>query len=200
MSHAVRLLVTAGSSRAGSYNGRLADVAAGLARDAGAQVTRLDLQALDLPLFHAAIEAAGLPAGAFALRDAFAAHDAVFIASPEYNGFPTPLLINAFAWASRVPAADGKLSGLAAMAGKPAGLVSASPGLLGGLRSLNSLRAFLQMAPAMLVVPEQFALAQAGKAFDESGALLDEKHRQAAQRVVGATLRLAAALRDAPKG
>jgi chromate reductase len=200
MNDPVRLLVTAGSSRAGSYNGRLADIAAGLAREAGAQVTRLDLHALDLPVFHAAIEAAGLPAGAFALRDAFAAHDAVFIASPEYNGFPTPLLINSFAWASRVPGADGQLAGLAAMAGKPAGLVSASPGLLGGLRSLNSFRAFLQMAPAMVVVPEQFALSQAGKAFDDAGALLDEKHRQAVQRVVRATLRMAAALRDAPKG
>jgi hypothetical protein len=54
------------------------------------------------------------------------------------------------------------------------------------------------MAPAMVVVPEQFALSQAGKAFDESGALLDEKHLQAVQRVVRATLRMAAALRDAP--
>lgn len=193
----VRLLVTAGSSRAGSYNGRLADIAAGLAREAGAQVTRLDLAALDLPIFHAAIEAAGLPAGALALRDAFAAHDAVFIATPEYNGFPTPLLINSFAWASRVPAADGGPAGLAAMAGKPVGLVSASPGLLGGLRSLNGFRAFLQMAPAMVVVPEQFALSQAGKAFGEDGALLDEKHRQQVQRVVAAVLRMARALKSA---
>ena len=197
MAEAVRLLVTAGSSRAGSYNGRLAEIAAGLARAAGAQVTRIDLASLELPIYHAAIEAAGLPAGALLLRDAFAAHDAVFIASPEYNGFPTPLLINAFAWASRVPASESGPAGLAAMAGKPAGLVSASPGLLGGLRSLNGFRAFLQMAPAMVVVPEQFALSQAGKAFADDGALLDEKHRLAVQRVVHAVLRMARALQHA---
>jgi NAD(P)H-dependent FMN reductase len=170
-----------------------------MAREAGAGVTRLDLAALGLPIFHAAIEAAGLPAGALELRRLFATHDAVFIATPEYNGFPTPLLINAFAWASRVPEGDGLPSGLAAMAGKVAGLVSASPGLLGGLRSMNTLRAFLQMAPALVVVPEQFALSQAGKAFDEHGQLLDDKHRQAVLRVVRATLRAAGALKAAPR-
>jgi NAD(P)H-dependent FMN reductase len=191
---AVRVLVIAGSARPGSFNRKLADVAAAQARAAGAGATQVDLRALTLPLYDAEIEAAGLPAGALELRRLFATHEALIIASPEYNGFPTPLLINAFDWASRVPAGADLPSGLAAMAGTVAGVVSASPGALGGLRSLGFIRQFLQQAPAMLVVPEQFALGQAAKAFDAQGQLVDEKQAQSVQRVVDAVLRTARAL------
>ena len=191
---AVRVLVISGSARPGSFNRKLADVAAAQARAAGAEVTQADLRALALPLYDAEIEAAGLPAGALELRRLFATHEALIVASPEYNGFPTPLLLNAFDWASRVPASDALPSGLAAMAGTVAGVLSASPGALGGLRSLGFIRQFLQLAPAMLVVPEQFALGQAAKAFDQAGLLADDKQVQAVQRVVDAVLRTARAL------
>jgi chromate reductase, NAD(P)H dehydrogenase (quinone) len=191
---AVRVLVISGSSRPGSFNRRLADVAAGLATAAGAAVTQADLRALALPLYDAEIEAAGVPSGALELRRLFAENDAVIVASPEYNGFPTPLLINALDWTSRVAAAEAVPSGLAAMGGTVAGVISASPGMLGGLRSLMFVRQFLQMALGMLVVPEQFALVQAGKAFDVNGALADEKQTQAVQRVVESVLRTAQAM------
>jgi chromate reductase, NAD(P)H dehydrogenase (quinone) len=194
---AVRVLVISGSSRPGSFNRRLADVAAGLATAAGAAVTQADLRALALPLYDAEIEAAGVPSGALELRRLFAEHDAVIVASPEYNGFPTPLLINALDWTSRVPADDALPSGLAAMGGTVAGVISASPGMLGGLRSLLFVRQFLQLALGMLVVPEQFALVQAGKAFDANGALVDEKQAQAVQRVVDSVLRTARAMKPA---
>ncbi len=126
----------------------------------------------------------------------FAEHDALLLASPEYNAFPTPLLINAFDWASRPAAADGLPSGIAAMSGTVAGLVSASPGALGGLRSLMFVRQFLTYNLGMLVVPEQFALGGAAKAFDGdgSGRLLDPKHEESVQRVLGAVLRTTRAL------
>ena len=195
--NAVRVLVISGSSRPGSFNRRLADVAASLAAAAGASVTQTDLRALALPLYDAEIEAAGVPSGALELRRLFAQHDAVIVASPEYNNFPTPLLINALDWTSRVPAADGLPSGLAAMVGTVAGVLSASPGALGGLRSLLFVRQFLQGALSMLVVPEQFALGAAAKAFDEKGGLVDEKHTQAVQRVVDSVLRTARAMSQA---
>ncbi len=191
---AVRVLVISGSARPGSFNRKLADVAAAQARAAGAEVTQADLRALALPLYDAEIEAAGLPAGALELRRLFATHEALIVASPEYNGFPTPLLLNAFDWTSRVPASEAMPSGLAAMAGTVAGVLSASPGALGGLRSLGFIRQFLQLAPAMLVVPEQFALGQAAKMFDAAGLLADDKQAQAVQRVVDAVLRTARAL------
>ena len=194
----LRVLVFAGSARAGSFNRQLLDVAAGMLASAGAQVTSVDLRALGLPIFDAEIEAAGLPAGAVELRRLFAQTDAVLIATPEYNGFLPPLLVNAFAWLSRVPAGDGLPSGLEATASKVAGVLSASPGALGGLRSLNYLRQFLQMAIGMLVVPQQFALSQAHKAFDAAtGQLTDDKHQQAVRRVVQAVLRTAGALKGA---
>ena len=193
--NAVRVLAFAGSARAGSYNGKLIALAAQAARELGAEVTLLNLRSLALPLYDAEIEAAGMPAGALELRRLLAGHDALLVASPEYNGFPTPLLINAFDWASRVPAADGLPAGLVAMGGKVAGVMSASPGPMGGLRSLGFARQFLHNTLGMLVVPEQFALVQAGKAFDEQGALLDSKQHDAVQRVVASVLRVAGALK-----
>lgn len=193
----IKLLVMSGSSRSGSFNMKLATLAAGVAREAGAEVTQVDLRELGLPVYDADVEAAGLPVGAVELRRLFAVHDAVLIASPEYNGFPTPLLINSLDWASRVPAGDGQPSGMAAMNRKAAGLLSASPGALGGLRSLMFVRQVLQMNLNMLIVPEQFALGQAGKAFDAEGGLIDEKQRASVQRVVDALLSTARAAKSA---
>ena len=191
---AVRVLAFAGSARAGSFNGKLLAVAARAARDLGAEVTPLDLRSLALPVYDAEIEAAGMPAGALELRRLMVTHDALLIGSPEYNGFPTPLLINSLDWTSRVAAADGLPSGLAAMGGKVVGVMSASPGPMGGLRSLGFARQFLHNTLGMLVVPEQFALVQAGKAFDEQGALVDPKQQQGVERVVASVLRVAGAL------
>ena len=193
--NAVRVLAFAGSARAGSFNGKLVALAAQAARELGAEVTLLDLRSLALPLYDAETEAAGMPAGALELRRLLAQHDALLLASPEYNGFPAPLLINALDWVSRTVAADGLPSGLGAMGGKVAGVMSASPGPMGGLRSLGFARQFLHNTLGMLVVPEQFALVQAGKAFDEQGALLDAKQQQVVQRVVASVLRVAGALK-----
>jgi chromate reductase, NAD(P)H dehydrogenase (quinone) len=193
----LRVLILSGSSRPGSYNGRLATLAHGLLESAGAQPTRLDLRALALPIYDAEVEVAGLPPGALALRDAFAAHDALLVTTPEYNGFPTPLLINSFDWLSRVSTASGGPAGLAVLAGKPVGVLGASPGPLGGVRSLMFTRQFFHNVLGMLVLPEQFALSQAMNAFDDGGRLRDEKHLQAVQRVVSAVVRVGSAVRVA---
>jgi len=192
---AIRLLVFSGSSRAGSFNRSLATRAAAIAGELGAEVTDIDLLALGLPLYEARIEAAGMPDGAIELRAMMARHDALIVATPEYNGFPTPLLVNALDWASRPPAGDGLPSGLAAMNGKVAGVLSASPGALGGMRSLGFTRQFLHNALGMLVVPEQLALPQAAKAFDEQGQLIDDKQRLSLHKVVRSVLRTAGALK-----
>lgn len=191
---AVRLLVTAGSSRRGSYNTQLARWVAAKASAAGVQVTVLDLQSLQLPLYDADLEAEGMPAGALTLRQHFAHHEAFIVCAPEYNGFPTPLLINALNWASR-PVADAALpSGIDAMKGTVAGLLSASPGGLGGLRGLVALRSFLQMNLGMLIVPEQHALGSAMKAFDAQGELSDLRQQEGVQQVLRSVLRTTAAL------
>ena len=187
-----KILITSASARTGSFNRRLAAQAARVAREAGAEVTELDLGALALPLYNGDVEADGMPAGALELRRLFASHQGFIVAAAEYNSFPTPLLINALDWASRPAAeADGP-SGVAALNGTVAGIVSASPGPLGGLRVQISLRSYLATGLGMLVVPETASVGQAHQAFDDAGGLKDPKHHQALARVVHAVLKQAA--------
>ena len=194
----LHLLLLAGSARSGALSGRLRDAAQRLALAASASASTIDLRALDLPLYDGDLEAAqGVPEGARRLREAIAAADAVLVVTPEYNGFPTPLLINAFDWLSRLQAAGDTPSGLATTAGKPVGLLSSSPGPAGGLRAINFLRQYLQMAFAMLVVPQQFALGRAHDAFDDAGVMKDAKTEQAVAGVVRSLLRIAGAVRVA---
>jgi chromate reductase len=188
----VRLLLIAGSAREGALSVRLRNAARQLADAAGAQTSVLDLRALALPIYDGDIEAAqGVPAAAQTLRDAIAGHDAVLIVTPEYNGFPTPLLINAFDWLSRLK------DGLATTADKPVALLASSPGLLGGLRALNFLRQYLQMAFQMLVLPRQQAVAKANEAFTAEGGLADAKAAAVLDGVVKALLREATLRRNA---
>ena len=188
----LKLLLIAGSARQGALSVRLRDAARRVADSAGAHTEVLDLRALALPLYDGDLEARdGVPAGAAALRDAIAAADAVLIATPEYNGFPTPLLINAFDWLSRLK------DGLAVTVDKPVALVSSSPGALGGLRAMNFLRQYLQMAFQMPVVPPQQAVSRAHEAIAPDGSLADPKAAAALKGVVRAVLRQAALRRVA---
>ena len=192
----VHLLVLPGSSRTGSLNLTLARAACRMAETQGATTRLLDLRTLALPVYDGDIEAGpGVPPQAGVLIEAIVAADAVLVVTPAYNGFPTPLVINAFDWLSRAPASGTRPAGLKATAGKPAGLLSASPGPLGGLRSMNFLRQYLQMAFAMLVHPRQFALVRADQAFDGEGGLKDDKARDAVAAVVASLLELGVALK-----
>jgi chromate reductase len=191
-----RILIIPGSARQGSLNRKLAAHAANTARAAQLQVDELDLAALSLPLYHGDLEASsGVPDGALVLQQAIQRCDGLLMVTPEYNGFPTPLVINAFDWLSRIPATAEHPAGLAVTANKPAALLAASPGPGGALRSMNYLRQYLQMAFAMIVVPQQFALGRAHEAFDDSGALKDARAAQTVQGVVDSLARLAGALR-----
>lgn len=82
---------------------------------------------------------------------------------------------------------------LAAFAGKACGLLAASPGGLGGIRVLPQLRTLL-MNIQVHVVPAQFGLAKAGEAFDDDGALKDERSTGAVRKVVEQTIAQAKAL------
>jgi NAD(P)H-dependent FMN reductase len=76
----------AGSPRAGSFNKKLVAIAAAAAREAGADVTVVDLRDFALPLFDQDLEAAGgLPAGAKEFKALLRASDGFLIASPECN-------------------------------------------------------------------------------------------------------------------
>ena len=172
----VRILVFAGSARAGSLNKKLARVAAAAVRAAGAEATFIDLADYPMPLYDGDLEArGGVPASARKLKDLFIAHQGLLIASPENNASVSALLKNTLDWISRQ---DGGESGLAPYHGKVAALAGASPGALGGLRGLTHLRAILQTL-TVLVLSEQVALGRAHEAFNEDGSLKDAKQQAA---------------------
>jgi chromate reductase, NAD(P)H dehydrogenase (quinone) len=88
-----KILVMAGSLRAGSHNGRLAALVAKELTLAEADVTRISLADYPLPLLDPDLLAtAGPPENAVKLKHMLAAHQGVFIASPEYTASVTPLL------------------------------------------------------------------------------------------------------------
>ena len=181
------LLVFAGSTRAQSHNRRLAQVAADIARDAGAPVTHIELADFDLPMYNADLEARGTPAAAIRLKEIFHAHPAWVICSPEYNGSYTGLLKNTIDWVSSPVKGDREWGdGLKPFTGKVVGLLSASPGGLGGLRSLSHLSPMLLNLQCWLT-PRQFALARAAEAFNAEGHLA-EPARQGVQGVVDQAL------------
>ena len=97
-----KILAFAGSTRRDSLNRKLIQVATSIAAGAGAEVTLLDLNDYPLPLYNGDLEAtAGLPEAALRLKEVFKAHDALMIASPEYNSSVPPLLKNTLDWVSR---------------------------------------------------------------------------------------------------
>jgi chromate reductase len=181
---AVKILAFAGSTRRESFNRKVLPIAVRGAEAAGASVTVVEVADYEMPLFNEDLEAsAGLPDATKRLKELFMAHQGLILACPEYNSSITPLLKNTIDWVSRKLPGEG---GLAAYQGKVAGLVSASPGALGGLRGLRHVREILGNI-GVLVIPQQMAISQAMHAFGEDGNLKDAK-QQAAVEGVGAAV------------
>ena len=169
-----KVLVLAGSIRTGSFNARLAAIAAKEIARAEAEVTRISLLDFPLPLYDGDLEArSGPPENAVKLKRMFCAHQGVFIASPEYNASLTPLLKNTIDWISRVR--ENKEPPLSAYRNRVFALGAASNGTLGGMRSIMALRQSLELGCGALVIPEQIAVREASHAFDENDELKDER-------------------------
>ena len=168
-----KIVAFAGSLHTASFNKKLVALAADAARAAGAEVAVVDLRDLALPLFDQDLEAAsGLPECAKKFKALLRASDGFLIASPEYNSSITAALKNAIDWASRSESDDEPP--LVAYKGKVAALCSASPGALGGLRGLVTLRSILGNI-GVIVLPEQVCISTAHEAFDEAGKLKEER-------------------------
>ena len=190
-----RILVFAGSARRDSLNKKLARVAAEFARAAGGEVTFVDLDDYPMPVYHGDLESAeGMPANGMKLREIFIRHDALLIVSPENNQSVSALLKNTIDWLSRsIGDGKGPASGLAPFRGKVAALMSASPGPFGAVRHLPHLRQCLA-GLGVTVLGNQVAVPRADEAFDDAGALRDERTAKSVQglaaSLVEATLSL----------
>jgi NAD(P)H-dependent FMN reductase len=179
MSTPPKILAFAGSTRRESFNRRILPVAIEGARGAGAEVTRIELADFPLPIMDQDLMTErGLPENAVRLKELFLAHHGLLIACPEYNSSITPLLKNTIDWVSRPSEGEEQL---ACFKGKVAGLLSASPGRLGGLRGLGTVRSILSSVGTH-VIPEQMAVHTAGEHV-EGERILDERLREGVARV-----------------
>jgi len=174
-----KILAFAGSTRTQSWNKKLIRVGADALRQAGAEVTLIDLRDFPMPLYDGDLEAGqGLPEQMRALKRLMVAHDGFLIACPEYNSSITAVLKNAIDWVSRPDREDPT----SAFRGKAVSLLAASPGNLGGIRGLFAVRQILSTL-GCIVLPTQFGLARANEGFDESGTLRDPAHQKAVDAV-----------------
>ncbi|MFO7626651.1 MAG: NAD(P)H-dependent oxidoreductase [Candidatus Fermentibacteraceae bacterium] len=193
MNGPVRILAFAGSTREGSYNRALIRQAAAFAGEAGAAVNLIDLDDFPMPIVNQDLELShGIPLNSLAFKRLLFESDGFLIASPEYNGFVTPLLKNCLDWASRSETPDEKP--LSAFRKKTAAILSASPGSLGGLRSLSALRTLLTNL-GVIVIPGQHAVSGADKAIDGEGMLTDPGNVASVKRVVRELVRITSALK-----
>jgi chromate reductase, NAD(P)H dehydrogenase (quinone) len=164
----LQVLGFAGSLRQGSYNRGLLRAAQELAPD-GMTVRTFDLA--PLPLFNADLEDSSLPAPVAAFRTAIREADALLIATPEYNHGVPGVLKNAIDWASRPP-------GQAALQGKPAAIMGASPGMTGTARAQPQLRQAFVFTETYALLKPEVLVARAHEKFDSAGRLTDEDTRK----------------------
>ena len=186
-----KILAFAGSMRSGSYNKKLIRLGVAAAEQAGGEITLIDLRDLPMPLYDGDLEAEqGIPPNGLKFKELLKAHQGFLISSPEYNSSISGVMKNAIDWASRpVPGEDG----LIGFTGKVAGLMSASPGALGGLRGLVTVRSILGNI-GVLVIPQQIAVLKAHEAFHEDGSLKDPKLQASVAKVAEGLVRVVAKL------
>ncbi len=179
-----KILAFAGSTRIDSFNKKLVKIAALGAREEGADVTIIDLRDFQMPTYDEDLERQeGLPTSARKLKDLMLAHQGLLVSSPEYNSSISGVLKNTIDWTSRQ--SDGKIP-LDCFKDKVAGLMSASPGVLGGLRGLVHVRAILENI-GVLVIPNQVAISKAHEAFNLDDTMKDTKQEQQIKNI-GANL------------
>lgn len=181
-----RILAFAGSARRDSLNRKLLAVTVKAVETAGGEVTLLDLNDYELPLYHGDLEEEkGMPENAERLLALLRDHGGLLVASPEYNSQLTPLLKNTIDWLSRSD--DDPFEG------KVAAVVSASPGALGGARSMQHARHLL-LHLGCHVVPAQCILPKAHEAFNEDGSLVGVRSQKSVETLARQFVELTAKL------
>jgi len=167
--------VLVGSLRKASFNMKTARSLPALAPES------LSLEIVpigDLPLYNEDLEAA-LPQPWERFREQIKTFDGVLFVTPEYNRSIPAVLKNAIDVGSRP-------YGKNAWDGKPGGVISVSPGKMGGFGANQHLRQSLIFinVPAM-PQPEAY-IGGAADLFDESGNLINESTKTFLKKFMGA--------------
>jgi chromate reductase len=124
------------------------------------------------------------------LAQQIAAHQGVFIATPEYNNSPPPLLSNAISWVSRVKDSEIQYRERIYAVG------SSAPGQYGGARALHDLRKIIHNGLGGILLADKVEVPNAKDAFDESGNLIAEAARPRLTRLSKNLVKYAARLAD----
>ena len=172
MAHTIVTIV--GSLRKESFSLKVANAVAKLAPAS----LKLDVTTLNgISFFNQDLEAAP-PADWLAFREKLQKSNGVLFVTPEYNRSIPGVLKNAIDVASRP---YGKSSFL----GKPVGIVSNSPGPLGGVGAAKHLQNILPGIAGPILGTEAF-LNGVGDAFDDKGALTKESLQKVLQQYLEA--------------
>jgi chromate reductase len=166
MDRKFKVAVLVGSLRKESYNRKMARALAAVAPPS-LELSLVEIG--DLPHYNQDFEA-DPPSAVRDFRQRIAAFDAVLFVTPEFNRSVPGALKNAIDVGSRP-------YGKSVWSGKPAAVISVSPGAIGGFGANHHLRqslVFLDM-PA-LQQPEAY-IGGAARLFDEQGTLTDESTR-----------------------
>jgi len=158
------VLTLSGSIRKGSQNRKLQQHVGRQLAAAGAAVTEIDLGDFEMPIFNEDLEAEHVPEAAGRLAELWRSHDAVFIATPEYNGGLPPLLVNVMAWLSRQKPNPFRHPVI--------GIGGVSSGKYGTIWALSHLRDSLSKVGG-LVVPGLLGIGPDELAFDDKGDLVE---------------------------
>jgi len=160
------IVAIAGSVRAKSFNQMLLRAAIELA-PAGTTVEAASIA--DIPLYNGDLEeASGLPASVEALKERIASADGVLLVTPEYNNSLPGVFKNAIDWTSRPPADLRRIYG-----GKPIAVIGATPGPGGTGMAQAAWLPVLRTLGTLPFFGARLQVANAGKVFDEHGALTD---------------------------
>ena len=169
------IVVIAGSLRKESFTLKIANALAKLAPD----TLKLNVVTLhDISFFNQDLEATP-PADWLAFRDKLQKSDGVLFVTPEYNRAIPGVLKNAIDVGSRP---YGKSSFL----GKPIGIVSNSPGVLGGVNAAMNLKQLLPGITGPIMGQPEIYLVGVGDAFDEQGNLTKEPMQKVMKQYIDA--------------
>src|SRR5919199_6188942 len=185
MTREPRILAFAGSLCEHSLNRRVLKTAIKGAEAAGAEVTYIDLRDYPMTIYNLdEHERGGFDENALRLQGLLTRHEGLLIASPEYNGSLPAALKNAIDWASRPSDRyeRGKI-----FRGKVAAVMTASPGSLGGVRSLAHLRGVLTSV-GVLVLPQEVAVTFAAERFADDGEEMTDERMKGNLEALGAAL------------
>ena len=163
----VRILGLSGSTRKGSFNTALLHAS----KELLPENTTLEIHDLSgLPLFSQDIEHDLTPA-IRTFKQKIREADTILFASPEHNYSITAVMKNAIEWGNRPP-------GDRSWKGKTAGIISASSGPRGGVRSQMHLRQIMVDMDMYPIDTPQLLVGDAETKFDRNLNLIDEQTRK----------------------